>query len=223
MGGNGGCAANRREELEGQRGPLEGRGVCSSCARSLVPTGHPPSAQPGARLPLALALFLSILHRHLSSPSGTCLDLGLRGYRVLHAHAALPPCIWRASREEKTGLFPFFSPQVCIYLFRKGASLGGCLLRKVQSHLVPTVSTDRDKGQGGPPTQPASLPLNQSSPFCKLVYKSERVKVPQRSLGAFAENTHTCSVVSKQSSLGLGQRGEGVQWEREEGNDEDGG
>lgn len=91
---------------------------------------------------------------------------------------SIHPYIWIMSHE-KRGLFPFFSAQVCIYLFWKRASPGGCLLRKVQSSLVPTVYTELEKGQGGAQTQSANWTLNQSSLHYKLVYKwGKKMKVP---------------------------------------------
>ena len=65
-----------------------------------------------------------------------------------------------------------------MYLFWKGASLGGRLLREVPSCLVPTVSAERDKGQGGAQMQSANPTLNQSSLLYKLAYKCEKIKVP---------------------------------------------
>lgn len=96
---------------------------------------------------------------------------------MVYIRTSVHPYIW-ITNLEKQGLFPFFSPQVCLYLFWKGASLGGCLLREVPSCLVPTVSAERDKGQGGAQTQPANPTLNQSSLLYKLAYKCEKIKVP---------------------------------------------
>lgn len=106
------------------------------------------------------------------------------------------------NHEKKRRLFLLFS-LTGLHLFGlEGSITWGTPAPTVQTFPAPTVYTKREKGQGGAQTQSAVPTLNQSSSFYKLVYKCEKksLKGPWESL----QRTHTCSVVSKQSSFAWG-------------------